>query len=596
MILRVCESLSCILLIILETHDYNNRGSAIQSIRAQREESINDMSSKQYHIKGQIIDIHTSEGIEGLRVEAWDKDTQKDDDFLGEDTTKQNGEFEIQFDQSAFSTSSVLPANEGPDIYYYVFSSDTRILSTENSVQWNVKAGTIEARLEVDGSLIKPPEVAAPPEEVSTVTGDRYIEIQWKTVEEADSYNLYWSTEASLSIETGTQITEVSSPFRHEDLANGTTYYYAVTSVNEAGESILSDVVTATPVRKELSPPPLDQTVATTLNEQIEFLYTGDDPIQKEVNPEVIEPRRVAVLRGTVQTADKTLLSGVTVTVCGHDELGYTTTRSDGMFDMAVNGGGQLTVQYEKEGYLTTQRRLTVPWQDYEWVSEVVLLPADDQIASIKSDTEDVQVAQATPVSDDDGARQPTLLVPSESMNTVEDFTLQITEYTVGEQGPEAMPAQLPPASGYTYAVEFTAEGAENSRFEPSLAHYVENFLDFPVGGAVPTGYYDRDRAAWIPANNGRIIEVLEITNGFAILDINGSGQAADANALKKLGVTDDERQELSTLYQPGQSLWRVPIPHFSPWDCNWPYGPPEDADPPELTPEPEDDPTPDPC
>jgi hypothetical protein len=266
------------------------------------------------------------------------------------------------------------------------------------------------------------------------------------------------------------------------------------------------------------------------------------------------------------------------------------------MFDMAVNGGGQLTVQYEKEGYLTTQLRLTVPWQDYEWVSEVVLLPADDQIASIKSDTEDVQVAQATPVSDDDGARQPTLLVPSESMNTVEDFTLQITEYTVGEQGPEAMPAQLPPASGYTYAVEFTAEGAENSRFEPSLAHYVENFLDFPVGGAVPTGYYDRDRAAWIPANNGRIIEVLEITNGFAILDINGSGQAADANALKKLGVTDDERQELSTLYQPGQSLWRVPIPHFSPWDCNWPYGPPEDADPPELTPEPEDDPTPDPC
>ena len=38
------------------------------------------------------------------------------------------------------------------------------------------------------------------------------------------------------------------------------------------------------------------------------------------------------------------------------------------------------------------------------------------------------------------------------------------------------------------------------------------------------------------------------------------------------------ERQQLALLYQPGQSLWRVPITHFSPWDCNWPYGPPSDA------------------
>ena len=33
------------------------------------------------------------------------------------------------------------------------------------------------------------------------------------------------------------------------------------------------------------------------------------------------------------------------------------------------------------------------------------------------------------------------------------------------------------------------------------------------------------------------------------------------------------ERHELAQLYQPGQSLWRVPISHFSKYDFNWPYG-----------------------
>lgn len=31
--------------------------------------------------------------------------------------------------------------------------------------------------------------------------------------------------------------------------------------------------------------------------------------------------------------------------------------------------------------------------------------------------------------------------------------------------------------------------------------------------------------------------------------------------------------------------MWRVPIPHFSPWDCNWPYGPPIAAEAPKQPP-----------
>jgi RHS repeat-associated protein len=58
------------------------------------------------------------------------------------------------------------------------------------------------------------------------------------------------------------------------------------------------------------------------------------------------------------------------------------------------------------------------------------------------------------------------------------------------------------------------------------------------------------------------------------------------------LGITDAERQKLATLYTAGQSLWRVPVAHFSSWDFNWPFGPPDDAEtPPGEEPE-SDDPT----
>ena len=83
------------------------------------------------------------------------------------------------------------------------------------------------------------------------------------------------------------------------------------------------------------------------------------------------------------------------------------------------------------------------------------------------------------------------------------------------------MPAALPPSSGYTYAAEFSvdeavAAGATDVRFSQPLPVYVENFLGFPVGGAVPTGYYDRQRGQWIASANGRVIKVLSITDGLA--------------------------------------------------------------------------------
>ena len=179
------------------------------------------------------------------------------------------------------------------------------------------------------------------------------------------------------------------------------------------------------------------------------------------------------------------------------------------------------------------------------------------------------------------------MVMPDGTQVPLGSLAVRATEFTVGTEGLAAMPAELPPMSGYTYALELSADeaitaGAVSVDFDQTLVQYVENFLDFPVGGPVPVGYYDRQRASWIAADNGRIVEVLGVDpQGRAELDIDGSGEPADPAELAALGVTDDERIEVASRYPTGTTLWRVPIPHFTPWDCNWPYGPPSDAEEP---------------
>ncbi len=350
----------------------------------------------------------------------------------------------------------------------------------------------------------------------------------------------------------------------------------------------------------ELPPDPvevaseIDPTIPTAFAGATEFIYTGDDPIQTDVAPETIEAKRVAVLRGKVTTRDGEPLPGVEVTILGHPEFGRTLTREDGMFDIAVNGGGLLTVNYAEEEHLSAQRQIDVPWRDYAWLPDVVMIPVDPVVTEIDLTASDpIQVAQGSVVTDDDGTRQATLLfpqgtsaelvMPDGSTQPLTTFNIRATEYTVGDTGPDAMPAILPPTSRYTYCVEVTADeaidaGATDVAFDQPVYFHVENFIGFPVGSAVPVGYYDRQTAQWIASKNGLVIKIVSINGGLAELDTDGDDVADDVAALDALNITEAERQELAALYDAGQTLWRAPITHFTPWDCNWPGGPPGGA------------------
>lgn len=357
--------------------------------------------------------------------------------------------------------------------------------------------------------------------------------------------------------------------------------------------------------------PPIDRSMATDFASATSFLYTGTNPIQTGVAAGTIQPLRVAVVRGKVLGRDGKPLGGVKIVVLGHPEFGQTLSRADGAFDLAVNGGGQLTVAYSTDGFLPAQRQIQAPWRDYAFLPDVVLIQQDAQVTAIDlTSTSPIQVARGSVSTDAAGTRQATLLFPAGTQATMvmPDGTttplttlhVRATEYTVGPNGPQAMPADLPATSAYTYAVEFnadeaTAAGAQHVTFNTPIVSYTENFLNFPVGGIVPVGSYDRSRGQWVAAPDGRVIKILSVSGGLATLDLDGLGQSASASDLALLGITDAERQQLASLYPAGQSLWRVRIPHFTDtWDYNWGWGPPLDATPP---PTPQDPPNPDdPC
>jgi hypothetical protein len=384
--------------------------------------------------------------------------------------------------------------------------------------------------------------------------------------------------------------------FTYTFAISGTYPFYLEDAPYFTGIVLVVPATSTLPPNPEDVAPSLDQSGHTNLLNATSFLFSGNNPIQTGVISGTMNAHRVAVLRGKVMDRNNAALSGVGISVLGHPEFGQTLTRAGGLFDMAVNGGGQLTIRYEKDGFLAAQRSIRTPWRDYAWLPDVVLIPLDGAVTPINLNSATMQIARGSAVSDEDGARRATILFPPNTAAhmvlsngiTVPLTTLNVraTEYTIGDSGPKAMPAELPPSSGYTYAAEFSldeaiAAGAADVRFDKALPVYVENFLDFPVGGAVPSGYYDLKKGEWVASANGRVIKLLSVTGGQADLDINGDGVAANASALTALGVTNEERARLAQLYTPGQTLWRVPVIHFSPWDFNFPYTAPKGAIPP---------------
>ncbi|GGD82552.1 hypothetical protein GCM10010911_45880 [Paenibacillus nasutitermitis] len=452
-----------------------------------------------------------------------------------------------------------------------------------------------------------PPE-GKPPAAPRGLTGkaaNTLVTLSWMANSETDlsGYEIYYSADNGATWTNGPKLGRVTET-EVTGLRNGTAYSFTISAFNTAGESSArAEPITITPKGTNGTPDPVDvatripTTALPTFHSTVKFLYAGNEPLQTGVAEGAIEDSLVSVVRGKILDAAGQPLAGVGIRILDHNELGATRSRTDGMFDLAVNGGGGLTLQLTKDGYMPVQRKVTATAGRYETLPDVVLKAYDTKVTLVDLSTaENVQVAQGSPVTDADGTRTPSVLFPEGTSATMKlpdgsvvplpEIHLRATEYTVGENGLNAMPGDLPDFVGYTHAVELSADeavkaGATEVRFNQQLYYYVENYLGFPVGEAVPMGYYDREAGRWVASDNGKVIRILSVDGGIASIDLDGDGEADSAEKLTALGFSDKERQKLAGMYTAGQSLWRVPIEHFTPWDCNWPYGPPPDAEPP---------------
>ena len=312
------------------------------------------------------------------------------------------------------------------------------------------------------------------------------------------------------------------------------------------------------------------------------------DQVPPDATVEVYDAKRFALVTGLVRDAMGGALEDVVVSIFDHPGYGSTATDREGRFSLPVEGGGILSVCYRKPGFISAQRQVRVPWNDIAVVETVSLILEDAAATVVKFDGSAATVVthRSTEVSDSSGTRAATMVFTGDNKAYLTDkdgnktlelktITTRATEFST----PETMPAKLPPNSGYTYCVELGVDGAERVSFAKPVVMWVDNFLGFAVGGVVPVGYYDRDRGLWVPADNGRVVRLLDRDSDGVVdaLDANGDEQPDDLNGN---GLYEDEVAGLNNplQYAPGSTFWRVAVTHFTPWDCNWPYGPPLDA------------------
>ena len=193
---------------------------------------------------------------------------------------------------------------------------------------------------------------------------------------------------------------------------------------------------------------------------------------------------------------------------------------------------------------------------------------------------------QGTAVADESGVRACTLVFSGDNraylvdesgadVHELETITVRATEFTT----PASMPAVLPPVSAFTYCVELSIDGADRVRFARPVTAWVDNFIGFAVGDIVPVGYYDRDRAAWVPWDNGVVVKLLDTDLDGVVdaVDVDGDDlpddMDADGTVADEAAGLDDPRQ-----YPPGATFWKFTVDHFTPFDCNWPFDVPDDA------------------
>ena len=418
---------------------------------------------------------------------------------------------------------------------------------------------------------------AESPEPVEPPTASLSIEPSVITL--GGSATLTWSVGGADSISIDNSVGSVADTGSKEVYPAATTTY-TMTAENAAGATTATASIT---VRPDVEPQP-----------EGSFGAMYEDLIPLDTTLKSYDDKRFSLVTGKVTDVAGAPLAGVKVSIHDHAEFGSVRTDANGAYTLPLEGGGAVTVAFEKQGYINSHRKVVAPWNDTVVVPQLALVVMDDKATLVTFGCNETtqSVHQSTVIDDGHGVRSATVVFPAGVKAYETDANgVVIRELEQGEVSvtdfptPESMPAELPPTSAFTWCGDFRIAGADRVSFNKPVVVFVDNFLGFDVGTAVPVGYYDTAKAAWIAEQNGRVVELLDT-------DADGVADAYDADG-DKLSDGAVEGLDDTTTYKLGSTYWRVELEHFTSVDCNWPYGPPDDAKAPTVDDTPRTEPSP---
>ncbi|KAK0093016.1 hypothetical protein PV326_000107, partial [Microctonus aethiopoides] len=118
--------------------------------------------------------------------------------------------------------------------------------------------------------------------------------------------------------------------------------------------------------------------ITASFFERMKFLI-DEGSLQNYARQETFNESRSAVVRGRVVTTLGSGLMGVRVSTSTPLE-GFTLTRDDGWFDLLVNGGGAVTLQFGRSPFKPQTHIVYVPWNEVVIIDRIIMSTADEKL------------------------------------------------------------------------------------------------------------------------------------------------------------------------------------------------------------------------